>query len=152
MPIEETARLYHCLKCRIQVCICRSCDHGNVYCQSCAPIARTESVKAARIRYAKTKAGRHNNAARQKRHIKKKKEQKLRAEIEEIKKITDHTSNNSVNRDLLFPVRQSSEILSNGAITCHFCGKACSEFLRVDFLQRPVGTRKRFSGLRIRGP
>ena len=147
MPIEETARLYHCLKCQIQVCICRCCDHGNVYCQSCAPLARKESVKAARISYARTKAGKHNNAARQQRYIKKKKERQLSSDIEEIKKITDHGSNHSENYDLLFPVKEESEILSNGAIICHFCGKNCSEFLRVDFLRSPVGTKKRFNGL-----
>lgn len=151
MPIEETARLYQCNRCRIQVCICRGCDHGNVYCKSCAPAARKESVKAARIRYAHTRAGKHNNAARQKRYIKKKKEQQ-RTEVEEIKKITDHGSNTSEFYDSLSVMTQGSEILSNGAITCHFCGKNCSKFLRVDFLQSSIGARKHFNRFLAREP
>jgi len=150
MLVEETARLYHCSRCRIQICICRSCDRGNVYCQACAPIARKESVKAARLRYEHTYAGKLNNAARQKRYVKKKKAKQYTTT--DVKKITDQGSNEIQFHDSLPFVIPEPEILNNGVITCYFCGRNCSAFLRVDFLQSSAGARKRFNEPLRQGP
>jgi hypothetical protein len=152
MPIQETARLYACNRCRIQVYICRSCDRGHSYCESCAFIARKESVIAARIRYEHTYAGKLNNAARQKRYRKRKKAQQFNADLEANKKVTDQGSNNSEICDLLSPAIRKSEILDNNAITCHFCRKKCSAFLRIDFLESTIRARNCFKGFLAQAP
>lgn len=69
--LEEptTYRLYHCRRCRMQVCICAHCDHGNVYCRGpCARLARRECVRRAGARYQRTLAGARRHAERQRRY------------------------------------------------------------------------------------
>lgn len=62
----RTYRLYHCLRCAMQVCICAGCDFGNVYCPGdCAELARRESVRRAGARYQGTLQGARKHAARQ---------------------------------------------------------------------------------------
>ena len=45
--VNDSARLYSCLRCRSQVVICRHCDRGHVYCVECAPLAREEAKNRA---------------------------------------------------------------------------------------------------------
>jgi len=69
--LEEPAtyRLYHCRRCRMQVCICAHCDCGNLYCPGeCAELARRESVRRAGARYQCTFRGACRHAARQRRY------------------------------------------------------------------------------------
>jgi len=69
--LEEPAtyRLYHCRRCRMQVCICAHCDCGNLYCPGeCAELARRESVRRAGARYQRTFRGACRHAARQRRY------------------------------------------------------------------------------------
>jgi hypothetical protein len=73
--MENTARLYNCVRCHRQVTICSHCDRGNIYCgKSCADLARSTSLKAAGKRYQRTRRGRFNHAERQRayrdRHLK----------------------------------------------------------------------------------
>jgi len=68
MPMNPSARLFHCARCHCQVIVCRHCDHGNVYCANgCAVDARTTSLRRAAKRYRSTRRGRHSNADRQRR-------------------------------------------------------------------------------------
>jgi len=64
--IGESARLYSCARCRVQVRICRRCDRGNVYCgNGCARAQRREGVRRAGSRYQRTPRGARRHAARQ---------------------------------------------------------------------------------------
>jgi hypothetical protein len=63
---EPSYRLYNCARCAAQVRICRSCDHGNVYCAGpCARIRRRECARRAGARYHRSRRGAHRHAARQ---------------------------------------------------------------------------------------
>lgn len=65
----RTYRLYHCRRCRMQVCICAACDHGNIYCAGeCSGLARRECVRRAGARYQSTLRGARRHAARQRRY------------------------------------------------------------------------------------
>jgi hypothetical protein len=75
--LEEptTYRLYHCRRCRMQVCICAQCDYGNVYCPGeCSRLARRESARRAGARYQSTFQGAHRHAVRQRRYRERRKE------------------------------------------------------------------------------
>ncbi len=64
-----TYRLYHCRRCRMQVCICVGCDHGNLYCAGeCSRLARRECVRRAGARYQSTLHGARRHAERQRRY------------------------------------------------------------------------------------
>lgn len=66
---EPTYRLYHCRRCRMQVCICAACDHGNIYCAGeCSGLARRECVRRAGARYQRTLHGARRHAERQRRY------------------------------------------------------------------------------------
>jgi hypothetical protein len=43
---DDSSRLFLCQRCRDQVTICSYCDRGNRYCRICAPLARSESLRA----------------------------------------------------------------------------------------------------------
>lgn len=65
---EPSYRLYNCVFCASQVCICTACDRGNRYCAGpCARVRRRESVRRAGRRYQRTRHGAHRHAARQRR-------------------------------------------------------------------------------------
>ncbi len=67
-PIEPSHRLYNCLRCGVQVLICRWCDRGNVYCEgACAETCRRESLRRAGRRYQDSFRGATRHAARQSR-------------------------------------------------------------------------------------
>ena len=63
---EKTYRLYNCLRCAVQVLICRDCDHGNIYCAGeCAQISRLESLRRAAKCYQLSRDGACHHADRQ---------------------------------------------------------------------------------------
>ena len=65
---EDSYRLYSCVRCGCQVCVCRACDRGNQYCaSSCARVRRRESLRRAGQRYQRTRRGAHRHAVRQRR-------------------------------------------------------------------------------------
>ena len=65
---EPAYRLYNCQRCAVQVRICQSCDHGNIYCaEGCAQICRRESQRQTQARYQKGRRGASRHAARQRR-------------------------------------------------------------------------------------
>ncbi len=128
--MEPTARLYQCVRCHEQTTICRECDRGNIYCNNgCAAIARLISLKLAAARYQATFNGKRHNAARQARFRR------------DHKKIVTHHSSPPP------PKNDSIELLENGtkkienrqqntALTCCFCRKPVSVWLRNDFVRR----------------
>ena len=126
--MENTARLYNCARCHCQVVICSHCDRSNIYCsKSCAGLARKASLNAAGKRYQNTRRGRSNHAERQHRYRTR------------YKKVTHQGSPEPSSND---PLATWSETLASVATTevegirCHFCGRLCSAFLRLEYLHR----------------
>ena len=142
--MENTARLFHCARCRCQVVICRRCDRGNIYCGGgCAQQARGESVRAAGGRYQRSRRGRFAHAARQRRY----RSRRRKVTHQGSSPVPPHASLSPESRvlhrhDTALPVGHE-----RGA-RCQFCQRPCSPFLRLDFLHsggprliRPPGGR-----------
>ena len=124
--MENTARLYNCARCHSQVTICSHCDRGNIYCgKSCADLARSTSLKAAGKRYQRTRRGRFKHAERQRRYRSR------------CKKVTHQGSSEPPTNDPLTARSEaplSLDIIEDEGIRCHFCGRLCSAFLRLEYL------------------
>ena len=128
--MEPTSRLFLCILCLTQVVLCSGCDHGQIYCSRvCAFFARQKSLRLARSRYQQTFNGRRNHAARQARYRMKLKN-----------KVTDHTSLPEGQNAPMKPLKNKPEKTETGqsesALTCCFCEKTISGWLRNDFLRR----------------
>lgn len=128
--MENTARLYNCARCHCQITICSYCDRGNIYCgPPCAQAARNTSLIAAGKRYQRSYRGRLKHAERQ-RHYRSR-----------YKKVTHQGSPEPPSND---PLATRSETPASIATTevkgirCHFCGRPCCSFLRLDFMHRAV--------------
>jgi hypothetical protein len=130
------------MDCRAQVCICRDCDRGHVYCADCAPQARRQSVHRAGRRYQASSRGRIKHAERSRRY-------RSRAN-----KVTHHGSPRQPANAVLAttdpavlvepPVPPDSRPPSRGQGWCCFrCGRRCSDRLRQGFLRRRVRRNKR---------
>lgn len=128
--MENTARLYNCARCQCQVVICSDCDRGNIYCnKQCAEIARKASLRAAGRDYQRTRSGRLKHAARQYRYRARR------------KKVTHQGSPTPAADDSLTPTTRSETqrsigVVQDEGISCHFCTRPCSRFLRLDFIHR----------------
>ena len=128
--MEPTPRLFLCIRCHAQVFLCSWCDHGQIYCgRVCAFFARQKSLRLARSRYQKTFNGRRNHAACQARY---------RARPQ--KKVTDHASPPVVQNVPMKSLENKTEKTENEQIqpelTCCFCKKTVSDWIRNDFLRR----------------
>lgn len=128
--MEPTARLYLCIRCHVQVVLCSGCDHGQIYCGNvCAFFVRQKSLRLARSRYQKTFIGRRNHAACQARYRKKLKN-----------KVTDHTSPPSTQNAPMKSLKNKPEKTDNEqskpTLTCFFCKKTVSAWVRNDFLRQ----------------
>jgi len=129
----RTARLFNCARCRCQVVICRHCDCSHRYCSAnCAQLSRMDKQREAAIRYQLSLKGRRAHAIRQQRYRERQKE-----------KVTHQSSPKQSFNDLLFSEPESgispvnlSNLTHPLIFECHFCRNQCSEFLRLDFLQR----------------
>lgn len=129
--MENTARLFNCVRCHRQVLICRHCDRGNIYCDTpCSQTARRESLRAAGRRYQRARQGRICHAGRQRRY-------RSRAQ-----KVTHQGSTTSPAHDSLTPElriacarRGSSPAVRAQGLYCHFCHRPCAPRLRLDFLR-----------------
>lgn len=136
--MDVCARLFLCARCRLQVMLCSSCDHGNRYCGShCATLARKGYQKMASQRYQRTSKGCLNNAARQARS-------RLRISLlkdQSCEIVTHHPSHQTPVSDLLRSAAARSAIRITGH--CHGCGKPCSSLVRISFFRRNMpGFRK----------
>ena len=138
--MEPIPRLFLCIRCHKQVVICSKCDHGQIYCGvPCAHFARQQSLILARLRYQRTFKGKQNHAACQARYRK-----KLR------NKVMDHTYPQTPQHDVINLLEKKTEktviIQLTRSLTCCFCKKTVSDWLRNDFLRR----RDRKSATRLR--
>jgi len=126
-----TSRLYHCCRCQAQVIICSHCDRGQRYCTAgCAADARSASLQRAGKKYQSTRAGRFNNAARQ-RHYRARQKQKVTHQGSPVLRIRDLLKNKATR-----PECRPKQGQSGTTIRCHHCGRVCGPFLRHDFLHR----------------
>lgn len=137
--MEENARLYNCLLCHQQVCICPLCDRGNVYCSPCASIARIQARRAAGRRYQNTPQGKLNHAKRQK---------KYRERQENKNKIVTHqgstVSDISASSELIVQEVDIQRVKMPEKIEtpcCHFCHSEVSSSLRTGFIHQSVAKR-----------
>lgn len=129
--MENPARLFNCVLCHVQTVICSPCDRGNIYCGPiCASLARRASLRKANQRYQSSLNGKRKHAERQRRYRQRQ------------KKMTDQGSQNFLEHAVLVCKPRKGEEQSIGAngsaIYCHFCGNACSSFLRFGFLRHFV--------------
>jgi len=127
--MQSSVRLYSCCRCQAQVFICSECDRGHRYCAGeCAAYARLASLKRACDKYRSTRAGRINNAARQKRYRQRQKQ------------IVTHQGSPLVaSHDVLkakshWPEKVEKHDQNGRHLFCHYCGAVCEPFLRQDFL------------------
>ena len=137
--MQPSARRFHCAGCHCPVLIGSHCDRGNRYCRNgCALEARRESTRRAAKQYAKTRQGRLNNAARQRR-FRERQQQKV-----------THQGSEAEGANAVLPVVATDEVsvvntvLKPPAIAhcCHRCRRICDPFLRRDFLHRPSRVRE----------
>ena len=129
--MQCSARLYFCSRCQAQVIICSRCDRGHRYCAGgCAADARSASLRRASKKYQSTRAGRFNNAARQKCYR------------ERQKQIVTHQGSQLVtSHDVLtakshWPEKVKKYDQNGRVLFCHHCGALCDPFLRQDYLHQ----------------
>ena len=131
--MTSTGRFYLCQRCRLQVIICRRCDHGQIYCSNnCSNAARCEALRASGRRYQQSSKGRFKHAARA-RHYRQRRN-----------KVTHQGSSATAQDDLLaansVPDHEQHEVkplsTRKTEVHCHFCGAICSKFVRRNFLHR----------------
>lgn len=78
----EGRRVFRCAFCNEEVCVCRTCDHGQLYCAGdCFEIRRRASVRRAGAKYQRSRRGALKHAARQ---------AQLRASKLSAQKVTHH--------------------------------------------------------------
>jgi hypothetical protein len=132
--MENSARLYHCSRCRRRVIICRACDRGQIYCPGpCAGLARATSLRAAAQRYRQTRQGKLKQALRQQRY-------RQRQRQRQSQKVTHHRSQETPAHDLVIlkvkKTRRPVPETKDPETSCHFCGNSSGIFLRLGFLRR----------------
>ena len=130
--MQDSARLFLCARCRSQVWICSHCDRGNVYCsRQCSEPARRESLRAAGRRYQSSRSGRFRHAERQ-RHY--------RAKTQKVthQGSADAAPDGVLHAEFNTPPVQRFTAAATGVqgLHCHFCHRACSPLVRLDFLYR----------------
>jgi hypothetical protein len=134
MSMDGGVRQYHCVRCLILVMICGACDRGNIYCgPACSGPARKESQKLSAQIYQKTRNGAILHAKRAKTHRLLKAKNNPKVEI-----VTHQGSPKLGAHDLL----KAAVILpfTLNSMHCHFCGRACCEFVRVGFYKERGGS------------
>lgn len=158
-----SARLYHCERCHAQVVLCSRCDRGHWYClDGCAQAARLERRRCNARRYRQTPNGRRNNSERQRRFRERRRRRADEAckashsgadsppdepspspdSPTSAEKVT-HRGSADAQSDAVLPpsdIRPSGSssrmscLLADTHLYCHRCHRACSRFVRRNFL------------------
>ena len=134
--LEEPAtyRLYHCRRCRMQVCVCAQCDCGNLYCPGdCAELARRESVRRAGARYQRTPRGARRHAERQRRYRQRRRQGVTHQSFPLVTSrcsVSRHlvSASESSDVDVKEPPRPPGPLLQR---RCAFCGRPLPPFARL---------------------
>lgn len=126
--MNNTARIYNCVRCQHQCIICSDCDRGNIYCGSnCAQHAKLQNHRIANQLYQKSFRGKQKHADRQRNY-----------QFRQKQKVTDMGSANTPSHDLLPTVTNDNKKTMSEKICCHFCGKNVSPYLRNGYLRYEV--------------
>ncbi len=144
--MEPTPRLFQCVRCYKQTMVCSKCDRGQIYCsRECAVLARIKSMKLAGARYQATFTGRRKHAARQACY-----RQRL------CKIVTHHgsppTSPHAPMASLKNKPNQQENGQKKSTLSCCFCARRVSEWLRHDFLRRRGLNKSSVSRARPQAP
>jgi len=127
--MQPTGRLFVCARCRAQVIICRRCDRGQIYCNDgCSQRSRQTNLREAARRYQRSRRGRMAHA------------QRMRRYRDRRNKVTHHGSAVSAANALLpvTPTMSASTSATVPPVSCHFCRRACSAFVRLGPLRHRV--------------
>jgi hypothetical protein len=127
--MKHASRLFYCALCLTQTTICSHCDRGQLYCSAeCSQAARKKSCIDAGLRYQNTFNGKMKHALRQRRYRARQRE-----------KVTHHGSQSNTQNALLHQVpNQVKKMLimqDHGELTCCFCKKISTCWLRIRFLR-----------------
>lgn len=128
--MKRTARLFQCALCHTQSIVCSCCDRGQIYCGIfCVITARKKAMKLAGVCYQNTFNGKQKHAARQSCYR------------ERQKKIVTHQGSPSIPQNVpINPLENKANKTETGqkplALTCGFCGKPVSAWVRNDFVRR----------------
>ena len=99
---DQSARLFLCACCRVQVLVCRQCDRGQRYCANgCAAATRQALQRDSARRYQCGRAGRFKHALRT---------QRWRARQAELAKIVTHQGSQDGPSDDVLPATQTSAL------------------------------------------
>ena len=145
-PMAESARMFLCARCHVQVLVCRRCDRGQIYCEGdCAIQSRRQAQRAAARRYQCSRAGRFAHADRARRY-------RARRKI-----VTHQGSLTTASGDLLpakVVVSASRRAPEGGTRSipggttgyrCAYCQRPCAQAVRNGFLRRSSRRARRAS-------
>jgi hypothetical protein len=131
--MHDTARLFNCARCGRQVAICRHCDRGHRYCgPDCAQAARRAAGRAAGARYQHSRPGRMNHARRQRRYRTRRRKVTHQGSLAPPPGV----SLPAESRAAAPPPTEPAPAPAPEGLRCHFCGRCCSEFVRLGFLRQ----------------
>jgi hypothetical protein len=140
---DQSARLFLCARCRVQVLGCRQCDRGQRYCaKGCATTPRQALQRDSAGRYQRSRAGRFKHALRTRR---------LRARQRALANIVTHQGSPERPSDDVLPATQSSALATQPcnsmksiptitaarlhAWHCHWCCAPCAALVRQGFVR-----------------
>ena len=158
--MDDSARLFLCARCFVQVQLCSRCDRGQRYCTpSCSSLARDAAQREAASRYQRSRGGRMAHAARSRRWRIRHHRLGLRAttQVEVDANIVTHqgSPDSPADAPLLAwtsdhaqasltcepdPSAARAVARSTGP-TCRRCGAALAPWVRQGFLRRSAGVR-----------
>ena len=135
---DQTARLFLCACCRIQVLVCSPCDRGQRYCaDGCAATTRQALQRDSARRYQSGRAGRFKHGLRT---------QRWRARQAALAKIVTHQGSQDGPSDDVLPATQTSALAIQPCTTttsiaviaavhphawrCHWCCMPCPALVR----------------------
>ena len=141
---DQSARLFLCACCRIQVLVCRQCDRGQRYCtDGCAGATRQALQRDSAQRYQRSRTGRFKHAMRTRR---------WRARQVALANIVTHQGSQDGPSDAVLPATQTSALASTQpcsstmsiaataadrphAWRCHWCCAPCAALVRQGFIR-----------------
>lgn len=131
--MPASGRFFVCVRCRVQVIVCRRCDRGQIYCDGdCSLVARQSSIREAGRRYQRSRNGRLAHAERMRRYRGR------------LNKVTHQGSAAPAADALLQATPTTSAKATTPGIArrlpahCHFCHRACSALVRLGPLRGRV--------------
>jgi hypothetical protein len=131
--MPASGRFFVCVRCRVQVIVCRRCDRGQIYCDGdCSLVARQSSIREAGRRYQRSRNGRLAHAERMRRYRGR------------LNKVTHQGSAAPAADALLQATPTTSAKATTPGIArrlpahCHFCHRACSALVRLGQLRGRV--------------